>query len=103
MRSSKNAEGAATLTFRDVSVAYAGRPVFDRISFKIPSGKFACVIGPSGCGKTTVLRVAAGLVAPSSGTIDFGGTPLAGPRRDMAVVFQDYGRALLPWRNVYAN
>ncbi|WP_232062029.1 ABC transporter ATP-binding protein [Variovorax sp. PBS-H4] len=77
--------------------------MFDRISFKIPSGKFACVIGPSGCGKTTVLRVAAGLVAPSSGTIDFGGAPLAGPRRDMAVVFQDYGRALLPWRNVYAN
>lgn len=94
---------SSALAFKDVSVSYGGRPIFERVSFSIPSGGFACIIGPSGCGKTTVLRVAAGLVAPASGTILFGNKPLTGPRRDMAVVFQDYGRALLPWRTVYGN
>ena len=103
MLSSTKPDAAAGLVFRDVSVSYAGRPVFTGVSFAIPVGGFACIIGPSGCGKTTVLRVAAGLVQKSGGTIHVDGKPLNGPRRDMAVVFQDYGRALLPWRDVYGN
>ena len=94
---------SAGLTFDDVSVAYSGKPVFDKVSFSVPSGDFACIVGPSGCGKTTVLRVAAGLVAPSGGKVSFGARSMTGPCRDMAVVFQDYGRALLPWRNVFGN
>lgn len=84
-------------------MSYAGRPVFSGVSFTIPAGGFACIIGPSGCGKTTVLRVAAGLVTPSSGSVHFADQALGRPRRDMAVVFQDYGRALLPWRSVAGN
>lgn len=103
MRNSTSPRDSSALSFRDVSVSYAGRPVFDNVSFTIPAGEFACVIGPSGCGKTTVLRVAAGLVTPSSGSVHVGDRPLNGPRRDMAVVFQDYGRALLPWRTVFGN
>ena len=93
----------SALSFSNVSVSYAGRTIFSDMSFNVPRGEFACVIGPSGCGKTTVLRVAAGLVTPSRGAVQFEGQPLVGPRRDMAVVFQDYGRALLPWRDVYGN
>ncbi len=103
MRSDCIPQRSSGLTFRDVSVSYAGRPVFSGVSFTIPAGGFACIIGPSGCGKTTVLRVAAGLVTPSSGSVHFADQALGRPRRDMAVVFQDYGRALLPWRSVAGN
>lgn len=103
MRSDCIPQRSSGLTFRDVSVSYAGRPVFSGVSFTIPAGGFACIIGPSGCGKTTVLRVAAGLVTPSSGSVHFANQALGRPRRDMAVVFQDYGRALLPWRSVAGN
>ena len=63
----------------------------------------SCVIGPSGCGKTTLLRAAAGFVAPSAGRVSRHGHRVSGPSREVAFVFQDYGRALLPWRTVRAN
>ena len=66
-------------------------------------GEILCLVGPSGCGKTTALRVAAGLVAPTSGEARFAGAPIKGPRRDVAVVFQDYAKALLPWRTAAGN
>ncbi len=66
-------------------------------------GEFVCVIGPSGCGKTTLLRAAAGFVAPSGGSVRRAGQVVSGPSREVAFVFQDYGRALLPWRSVSAN
>ena len=65
--------------------------------------EFLCVVGPSGCGKTTLLRLLAGLILPSSGEILFQGKPVSGPSRDRAIVFQDYSKALLPWRTVAGN
>ena len=56
-----------------------------------------------GCGKTTLLRLLAGLVRPSKGRVSFNGRLVDGPAADVAVVFQDYGRALLPWRTVEGN
>ena len=76
----------------------AGRPILRDISFAVGRGEFVCVIGASGCGKTTLLRLLAGLLAPTAGSVRLGGQPVAGPSRDVAVVFQDYSRALLPWR-----
>lgn len=93
----------SALVCEHISVDIGGRNILKDVSFAIGKGQFGCVIGPSGCGKTTVLRVAGGLVRPSAGTVSFGGSVLSGPSRRIAVVFQDYGRALLPWRDAYGN
>ena len=66
-------------------------------------GEIVCVVGPSGCGKTTALRVAPGLIRPTRGDVAFAGAPISGPRRDVAIVFQDYSKALLPWRTAAGN
>ena len=89
--------------FRGVDLDLGGRPILRGIDLAIGRGQFVCVVGPSGCGKTTLLRLLAGLVRPSRGTLERDGRPVAGPARDVAVVFQDYGRALLPWRTAEGN
>ena len=88
---------------RNVGVSFGGRPVLADISFDVPAGQFVCIVGPSGCGKTTLLRVLAGLLLPSSGQIVVDGRPVGGPARSRAIVFQDYTKALLPWRTVAGN
>ncbi len=89
--------------FDGVGVHLGGREILSPTSFTLARGEFLCVIGPSGCGKTTLLRAAAGFVAPSSGRVLRAGRPVRGPSREAAFVFQDYGRALLPWRTVRGN
>jgi NitT/TauT family transport system ATP-binding protein len=93
----------SAIAFRDVGLALGGRTILRDVSFALPAGAFGCVIGPSGSGKTTVLRLAAGFLAPVEGQVTVAGAPRRGPSRDVAVVFQDYGRALLPWRDAYGN
>jgi NitT/TauT family transport system ATP-binding protein len=73
------------------------------MSFEVARGEFVCIVGPSGCGKTTLLRAASGLVSASDGSVWRNGRPMTGPSREVAFVFQDYGRALLPWRSVGGN
>ena len=63
--------------------------------------EFLAVVGPSGCGKTTLLRIIAGLVPLDAGSVRVQGTAVAGPRKDLCMVFQNFG--LLPWRSVLAN
>ncbi len=58
-------------------------------------------LGPSGGGKTTLLKMLAGLVRPDQGEINVAGKPVRGPRRDLCMVFQNFG--LLPWRTVETN
>jgi NitT/TauT family transport system ATP-binding protein len=94
---------APLLEFRDVRLAYGEQWVLGGLNFAIRRGEILCLVGPSGCGKTTALRVAAGLIAPTSGEASFAGAPIKGPRRDVAVVFQDYAKALLPWRTAEGN
>jgi NitT/TauT family transport system ATP-binding protein len=91
------------IEFDAVSFGYGGNLIFSDISFGVRRGTISCVIGPSGCGKTTVLRLVAGFVQATKGTITVAGQKRTRPTRDVAVVFQDYGRALLPWRNVHDN
>jgi NitT/TauT family transport system ATP-binding protein len=81
----------------------AARPVLQDLSFTVAEREFVCVVGPSGCGKTTLLRVMAGLLPASAGEARFQGRRVDGPQTDIAIVFQDYGRALLPWRTVAGN
>jgi NitT/TauT family transport system ATP-binding protein len=73
------------------------------LSFTVARGEFACIVGPSGCGKTTLLRAFAGLLKPTSGSVLVGGKEVTGPRPDLALVFQDYTRSLLPWLSVQKN
>jgi NitT/TauT family transport system ATP-binding protein len=64
-------------------------------------GKISALIGPSGCGKTSLVRIMAGLLKPSEGTVTIGGKAVSGVGKTTAVIFQDYG--LLPWKTVRAN
>jgi len=69
------------------------------ISFATRESEFVCIVGPSGCGKTTLLKVVAGLIAPSRGEVHY-----EGPRRGAplnAMVFQD--DSIFPWMTVLDN
>jgi len=91
------------IAFDHVSFAYGPLVVLSDVSFAIAPGTVNCVIGPSGCGKTTVLRLVGGFLKATSGVVTIDGEVRTRPTRNVAVVFQDYSRALLPWRNVYDN
>lgn len=64
-------------------------------------GEFVCVVGPTGCGKSTLLNVAAGLLQPSSGSVNVAGEPLIGINRRAGYLFQ--AEALMPWRSALDN
>jgi NitT/TauT family transport system ATP-binding protein len=73
------------------------------VSFAVEDGEFVCVVGPSGCGKTTLLKCIAGLLQPSAGEVTLRGKRVSGPPEEMALVFQEYGRSLMPWASVRNN
>ncbi|MGH8913404.1 MAG: ABC transporter ATP-binding protein [Acidimicrobiia bacterium] len=80
-----------------------GRPfvALEEVSVDIADGEFVSIIGPSGCGKTTILKILAGLLPPTSGTVTVEGTKVTGPGPERALVFQNF--VLLPWANVLDN
>jgi NitT/TauT family transport system ATP-binding protein len=75
----------------------------DGLGFTVRQGEFVSIVGPSGAGKTTLLKAVSGLLRPTAGELALLGTPIDGVPRDLAMVFQDYSRSLLPWRSVEAN
>ena len=91
------------IDFTNTTIELGGKVIVEDLSFTVGQGEFVCIIGASGCGKTTALRLAAGLYRPTSGTVTFDGKPMTAPRRDIAIIFQDYGKALLPWRTAAGN
>ena len=93
----------AILTFDQVAIHLGGREILSPTSFDVGRGEFVCIVGPSGCGKTTLLRAATGLLQASGGEVRRDGQVVSQPSREVAFVFQDYGRALLPWRTVEGN
>jgi NitT/TauT family transport system ATP-binding protein len=94
---------ASFLNFDQVAIHLGGREILSPTSFEVARGEFVCIVGPSGCGKTTLLRAASGLVAASGGAVWRNDVAVTQPSREVAFVFQDYGRALLPWRTVEGN
>ena len=71
------------------------------LDFSIREGEFISVVGPSGCGKSTLLKMVAGLLPISGGTLTLAGKPIAGPQKDVGIVFQS--AVLLAWRTVLKN
>jgi NitT/TauT family transport system ATP-binding protein len=73
----------------------------ESLNVHILEGEFLSIVGPSGCGKSTFLRVVAGLVHPTSGTVLVDGQPISEPSPDRAMVFQE--SSLFPWYTVSQN
>jgi NitT/TauT family transport system ATP-binding protein len=73
------------------------------VTLTVEAGEFACVVGPSGCGKTTLLKCVAGLMKPSRGEVLLRRKRVTGPPEELALVFQEYSRSLLPWASVRNN
>ena len=71
------------------------------ISFDLRAGSLVSLLGPSGCGKTTFLRIVAGLIRATSGTIQINGVDVTEPQPDFGVAFQQAN--LMPWRTVIKN
>jgi len=94
-----------TLALENVSFGYAGSPFrIENLNLAVKAGELVAVIGASGCGKSTVLKLAAGFLAPTSGRVTIGGADATGvpPRaRDLGVVFQSY--ALFPHMSAWEN
>jgi NitT/TauT family transport system ATP-binding protein len=73
------------------------------VNLSIAPGEFVSVIGPSGCGKTTLLRILAGLVPATEGTVVIEGEPVAEARRRQEIGIAFQRAALLPWRTALGN
>jgi len=95
----------AAIEFRNVSKTFGtkkgGVLALSDISFDVKWGEFVSIVGPSGCGKTTLLRIAAGLVKPTSGKVFMNGKEVDSPQTNLGIVFQF--PTLLPWRTVIDN
>ena len=102
------AEAPVLLSVQGIQKIYAttgggGVEAVRDLTFDLRKGEFACLVGPSGSGKTTLLKVISGLMAPTKGKVVLDGTVVDGPPRNMALVFQEYGRSLYPWMRVAEN
>jgi NitT/TauT family transport system ATP-binding protein len=98
-----SASGDPLMAFESVSMALGGRTILEDINLEVRKHEFVCVVGPSGCGKTTLLRLMAGLLQAQRGTVRYGGQVVTEPASDIALIFQDYTKALLPWRTATGN
>ncbi|HYZ40279.1 MAG TPA: ATP-binding cassette domain-containing protein, partial [Stellaceae bacterium] len=80
---------------------HLGRLVLDHLDFMLQDSEIVAILGKSGSGKSTFLRILAGLVPPSEGTVEYRGLRVTEPVRGIAMVFQSY--ALFPWLTVLGN
>jgi NitT/TauT family transport system ATP-binding protein len=81
--------------------SFGATVAIDELSFVARDHEFVTLVGPSGCGKSTTLRIVAGLLKPSAGTVRVNQRHVRGPVRDAAMVFQ--APVLLPWRRMIDN
>jgi len=93
------------LVFSAVSKVYPTRggdlTVLDGIDIHVAPNELVTLVGASGCGKSTLLQCAAGLAAPTSGTITLDGELVVGPSADRGMIFQAY--TLFPWLTIEQN
>lgn len=92
------------LIIKNISHKYDKTKVLNNISLEIADGELFTLLGPSGCGKTTLLRIIAGFINPTEGSVllsDRDITNLSPEKRNIGIVFQSY--ALFSHMNVYQN
>tara|TARA_Y100000814_G_scaffold271651_1_gene228536 strand:+ start:89 stop:859 length:771 start_codon:yes stop_codon:yes gene_type:complete len=91
------------LQLNSTTFAYEGAVgnVVSSINWSIPEGGIHCLVGRSGCGKTTLLKLAAGLLQPVTGTVRLLGTNVPEPSQHVGFVFQS--PSLLEWQTVLNN
>jgi NitT/TauT family transport system ATP-binding protein len=77
------------------------KDVVRECAFTVERGKLTVMVGPSGCGKSTLIRLLAGFEQPTTGTIELDGKSVAGPSRELLVLFQE--TALFPWMTTWNN
>jgi NitT/TauT family transport system ATP-binding protein len=90
-----------SISIRHVVKSFGSTLAVNDVSFDFIENSFVSIVGPSGCGKSTLLRMVAGLIRPSSGSIIVRDESVAGPLRDVGMVFQS--PVLLPWRTTLGN
>jgi NitT/TauT family transport system ATP-binding protein len=95
----------AMISFCNVSQSFqhAGRTVsvFENINLDVNEGEFTTLLGPSGCGKTTLMRMATGLLKPTSGDVLYNGKRLDGVNKEIGLVTQE--SKLFPWLTLLEN
>ncbi|MYA78304.1 MAG: ABC transporter ATP-binding protein [Gemmatimonadetes bacterium] len=94
----------AQVTLNRLTKHFDDTPVVKGISLTVADGEFFSLLGPSGCGKTTILRMIAGFIFPTAGTVLFDDqdvTHVSANRRNTGMVFQNY--ALFPHMTVFEN
>jgi len=75
--------------------------VLSDVTLAVAENDVVTLLGPSGCGKSTLIRIMAGLIVPTQGTVRYRGTPLHGVSPGVSMVFQNF--ALFPWLTVRNN
>lgn len=88
----------------DISHKFGDNLVLKNINLEIPDGEMFTLLGPSGCGKTTILRIIAGFLKPTKGSVFLGNqdiTKIPPEKRNIGTVFQNY--ALFPHMSVEEN
>jgi NitT/TauT family transport system ATP-binding protein len=95
------ATGSTTVRAERLVKRYGATTAVDGFSFDVGENEFVTIVGPSGCGKSTTLRIVAGLVRPSEGSVRIRDIEVRGPVPDAAMVFQ--APVLLPWRRTIDN
>jgi NitT/TauT family transport system ATP-binding protein len=100
--------GCAALQLQDIACTFVSKDdpgqrytAVSDVTLTVGAGEFVSVVGPTGCGKSTLLNVAAGLLQPSTGTIDVFGQPLQGINSRAGYMFQ--AESLMPWRTALGN
>lgn len=94
----------SSIELKNISKSFNNKIVLNNINLVVEEGRLVSLLGPSGCGKTTTLKTIAGLLAPDSGDILFGGVSVLKvpvEKRGAVIVFQDY--LLFPHLNVEEN
>ena len=92
------------LKLKNLTQRFGSQTALDGLNLSIDKGELVSLLGPSGCGKTTTIRLIAGFLEPSRGSVWISGrdvTPLPPEQRNIGMVFQSY--ALFPHLNVFEN
>ncbi len=103
-----DAMNSPALSLQDVSCTFVSKDspgqrytAVRDVTLTVGAGEFVSVVGPTGCGKSTLLNVAAGLLAPSTGSVQVFGQALQGVNPRAGYMFQ--AESLMPWRTALGN